>query len=108
MAIIGPRPLSVKYLGFYTERERHRHDILPGLTGLAQVSGRNAISWEEKFELDLQYIENLKFVNDLKILFLTVACVVNRKDIGQGNEAPVSLHILRAKEQKEEVFVNDN
>ncbi len=108
MAIIGPRPLSVKYLGFYTERERHRHGILPGLTGLAQVSGRNAISWEEKFELDLQYIENITFINDLKILFLTVACVINRKNIGQGNESPISLHVLRAQEQKEEVFVNDN
>jgi lipopolysaccharide/colanic/teichoic acid biosynthesis glycosyltransferase len=108
MAIIGPRPLSVKYLGFYNDWERHRHDVLPGLTGLAQVKGRNAISWEEKFEWDLEYINHISFINDVKIIFMTVACVLGQDNIGQGEEAPVSLHILRAKEQKTEVLTNDN
>lgn len=103
MSIVGPRPLSVKYLGFYTKEERHRHDVRPGLTGLAQAKGRNSISWEEKFALDLEYIENISFINDVKIIFLTVVCVLKHSDIGQGKEAPVSLHIQRAEKQKIEV-----
>ena len=97
MSIVGPRPLAVKYLPFYTEEERKRHSILPGLTGLAQVNGRNDLSWEDKFRFDLQYAADISFVNDVKIVFLTVKKVFMHEGIGQGGEAPVSLHIQRAK-----------
>ena len=72
LAICGPRPLLVSYLPWYTEEERHRHDVRPGLTGLAQANGRNAISWEQIFEYDLKYVNNITFLGDIKILFLTV------------------------------------
>lgn len=81
MSIVGPRPLLVKYLDRYSERQRHRHDVLPGLTGLAQVNGRNAISWNEKFELDLTYVNNITFMGDVKILLDTILKVVKRDGI---------------------------
>lgn len=95
MSIVGPRPLTVNYLSYYTKEERHRHDVLPGLTGAAQVSGRNSLSWEQKFACDLEYIQKMSFVFDLKIIFLTAKKVVIREGIGQAEEAPVSLHIER-------------
>lgn len=95
MSIVGPRPLAVSYLEYYTDAERHRHDVRPGLTGLAQVNGRNSLSWEEKFKLDLQYIEEMSFANDIKIIFMTVVKVIKRDDIGQGETAPVSLSVQR-------------
>lgn len=97
MSIIGPRPLAVVYLPYYTEQEHHRHDVRPGLTGWAQVNGRNSISWEDKFKLDLEYIEKLSFGYDLRVFFLTIKKVFAREGIGQGEEQPESLHILRAK-----------
>ena len=97
MSIIGPRPLAVSYLKFYTEEERHRHDVRPGLSGLAQVNGRNGLSWEDKFKLDLEYIRNISFMTDMKIIFQTVMKVVKREGIGQGEEAPVSLSVERKK-----------
>ena len=97
MSIVGPRPLAVSYLKYYTEEESHRHDVRPGLTGLAQVNGRNSLSWEDKFKLDLQYIRTLSFVNDVKIIFLTVMKVLKHDGIGQGEEAPVSLSVERRK-----------
>ena len=81
MSVVGPRPLLVHYLPLYNERQKHRHDIRPGLTGLAQVSGRNAISWEEKFEIDVQYVENITFLNDIKIIFTTAKKVLKREGI---------------------------
>ena len=72
MSIVGPRPLLVRYLPYYTDRERHRHDVRPGLTGWAQVNGRNSIAWTHKFELDCEYVEKITFLGDLKILFQTV------------------------------------
>lgn len=72
MSVVGPRPLLVKYLPYYNEKQRNRHDVRPGLTGYAQVHGRNAISWDEKFELDIEYVNNITFVGDVKIVFLTV------------------------------------
>ena len=72
MAIIGPRPLLVEYLPYYTETERHRHDVRPGLSGLAQINGRNAVTWEEKFFWDLKYIVDITFFGDIKIVLLTV------------------------------------
>ena len=72
MAIVGPRPLLVEYLDYYTEEEKHRHDVRPGLTGYAQAHGRNAISWEQKFEYDTEYVKKITFKGDLSILLKTV------------------------------------
>ena len=84
MSIVGPRPLLVKYLPYYTEEERKRHDVRPGLTGMAQTHGRNLLSWEERFALDLQYIEQMSLLLDIKIVFLTVKKVFSRSDIALG------------------------
>ena len=84
MSIVGPRPLLVKYLPYYTEEERKRHDVRPGLTGMAQTHGRNLLSWEERFALDLQYIEPMSLLVDIKIVFLTVKKVFSRSDIALG------------------------
>jgi lipopolysaccharide/colanic/teichoic acid biosynthesis glycosyltransferase len=86
MSIVGPRPLLVEYLPYYTEEERHRHDVRPGLTGWAQVNGRNAISWDKKLQLDVEYLSKITFLKDLKILFMTVGKVLKRSDIQVGNE----------------------
>ena len=72
MSLIGPRPLLVQYLPFYSEKQKHRHDVRPGLSGYAQVNGRNSISWTHKFELDCEYVEKITFLGDLKILFQTI------------------------------------
>ena len=81
MSIIGPRPLLVQYLPYYTEKERHRHDCRPGLSGLAQINGRNFISWEEIFEYDLAYLANISIKNDFKIIFKTIRKVISGDDI---------------------------
>lgn len=81
MSIIGPRPLLVKYLPFYTERERLRHSIRPGLTGYAQVHGRNEVSWEKKFELDIFYVEHLSFLTDAKVMIETIMVVVSHDGV---------------------------
>ena len=72
MSVVGPRPLLVKYLPLYSEEQKHRHDVRPGLSGHAQVNGRNSVSWEEKFKLDVEYVYNFSFLGDLKIIFCTV------------------------------------
>lgn len=87
MSFIGPRPLLVDYLPLYTEKQKNRHLIRPGITGLAQVNGRNAISWEEKFEYDIYYSENLNFMLDVKILILTIKKVFLSEDINQKDKA---------------------
>lgn len=81
MAIVGPRPLMARYLPYYTERERMRHLVRPGLTGYAQIHGRNAVSWDERFEFDLQYVENITFHGDVKIIIDTVAVILKREGI---------------------------
>lgn len=86
MSFVGPRPLRVDYLPLYNKEQKHRHDIRPGLTGLAQVSGRNNITWSEKFKYDLEYVNNITFQNDLKIVFLTIEKVILRKDIYSDNK----------------------
>ena len=87
MSIVGPRPLLVEYLPYYTENERRRHDIRPGLTGWAQVNGRNNIhSWEERFRYDLEYVENCSLAFDVRVLILTVKKVLKRSDVLVGSE----------------------
>ena len=81
MSIVGPRPLLVQYLPLYNEHQKRRHDVRPGLSGWAQVNGRNAISWEEKFDLDVEYVENVSFLLDWKIIFLTLKKVFIREGI---------------------------
>ena len=87
MAIIGPRPLLVKYLPYYTKEEHHRHDVRPGLTGLAQVNGRNAQTWEERFKYDIEYTKNVTFINDIKIIFKTILVVFKREGINEEGSA---------------------
>ena len=95
MSIVGPRPLLVEYLPYYTENERHRHDVRPGLTGLAQINGRNTLTWEQKFAYDLEYVQHIGFCEDIKILFRTVGKVLNRSGVqvntqsGEGNLAKI-------------------
>ena len=101
MSIVGPRPLVPQYLPYYTEYERHRHDARPGLTGLAQVNGRNFISWEERFEYDITYVRNISLSADLKILFKTVLCVINKSDIGvRGQDGIVDFDAYRKLQMK--------
>lgn len=80
MSVIGPRPLLVEYLPLYNEHQQRRHEVRPGLTGLAQVNGRNAISWEEKFDLDVEYVDNITFWGDLKLVFKTVSCAFIKQE----------------------------
>lgn len=87
MSIVGPRPLLVKYLPLYNAEQRHRHDVRPGLTGLAQINGRNAISWEEKFRLDVEYVNNITFIGDVKIILGTVMKVLKRDGINSETAA---------------------
>lgn len=87
MSIVGPRPLLVKYLPLYNEEQKHRHDVRPGLTGLAQVNGRNAISWEDKFSYDVEYTKNITLIADLKIIFTTALNVVKREGISSTTAA---------------------
>jgi lipopolysaccharide/colanic/teichoic acid biosynthesis glycosyltransferase len=91
MSIVGPRPLLVQYLPLYNDEQRRRHEVRPGLTGLAQVYGRNAISWEEKFALDLQYVNHVSFAGDVRIFFRTVRMVFAREGINAQNAATMEL-----------------
>lgn len=84
MSIVGPRPLLTQYLSLYNEKQHHRHDVRPGFTGLAQVNGRNAISWEEKFEWDVRYVKNITFIGDLKIILRTIQIVLKREGISSN------------------------
>jgi undecaprenyl phosphate N,N'-diacetylbacillosamine 1-phosphate transferase len=87
MSIIGPRPLLVQYLPLYNKHQKRRHEIRPGLSGLAQVSGRNTISWEDKFNLDVSYVDSISFTNDIKIILLTLKKVIVREGINSENTA---------------------
>jgi undecaprenyl phosphate N,N'-diacetylbacillosamine 1-phosphate transferase len=87
MALIGPRPLLVKYLPLYSEEQARRHEVRSGITGWAQVSGRNSISWQEKFRDDVWYVDHCSFLLDLKIIFITIKKVLNREGISQEGEA---------------------
>ena len=105
MSIVGPRPLLVEYLPYYTKEENRRHDVRPGLTGLAQVNGRNSVKWSERFKLDVQYVDTISAMNDLKILLLTVKSVLLRRGVAEntrteeGNFAAIRSMELGKKEQ---------
>ena len=91
MSVVGPRPLLVSYLPLYNEHQARRHEVRPGLSGLAQVNGRNAISWEEKFDLDVKYVDNITFVGDVKIIFMTVwKAFFKEEGISQYGEATMA------------------
>ncbi|PYG87162.1 lipopolysaccharide/colanic/teichoic acid biosynthesis glycosyltransferase [Ruminiclostridium sufflavum DSM 19573] len=85
MAVVGPRPLLVQYLELYNENQKRRHEVRPGLSGYAQVKGRNAISWEDRFKLDVEYVDNVSFIGDWKIIFLTIKKVFMREGIKSDN-----------------------
>ncbi len=87
MSFIGPRPLLVEYLPLYNKEQQRRHDVKPGITGWAQVNGRNAISWKEKFRYDVEYVENISFLFDMKILWLTIVKVFKKEGISQEGRA---------------------
>ncbi|WP_326480877.1 sugar transferase [Virgibacillus halodenitrificans] len=101
MSIIGPRPLLVQYLPLYNEHQKRRHEVRPGLSGLAQVSGRNAISWEDKFNLDVKYVDNMSFVNDWKIIFSTIKKVFVREGINSDSAATMEPFKEKKKERIE-------
>lgn len=100
MSLIGPRPLLVRYLPWYTEEERHRHDVRPGLTGLAQVNGRNALGWEDRFAYDLEYVNHLTFLMDVKIIGMTVSKVLRRSGTLSGADQTVADFDVYRKEQE--------
>lgn len=91
MAVIGPRPLLVEYLPRYNSEQKHRHDVRPGLSGLAQVNGRNAITWEQKFKYDVEYVNNVTFLGDVKIILTTLKKAVKREGISQEGEATMEV-----------------
>lgn len=100
MSIVGPRPLLVKYLPYYTEHQHHRHDVRPGLTGYAQAHGRNATTWDERFELDLRYASNITFIGDVSILIDTIKVVLKREGISEEGQATMSSFIEYANENR--------
>ena len=106
MSIVGPRPLLVQYLPLYSEEQRHRHDKRPGLTGLAQVNGRNAISWEDKFALDLKYNQKITLWRDIHILFKTVLKVFKRSGISQEGQATMEFFTGSAEKEQEDKSEN--
>jgi undecaprenyl phosphate N,N'-diacetylbacillosamine 1-phosphate transferase len=89
MSLVGPRPLLFKYLPLYNETQRRRHHVRPGITGWAQVNGRNSISWSEKFKYDVEYVDNLTFALDVKIMWLTISKVLKREGINQREDMPM-------------------
>lgn len=98
MSFIGPRPLLPRYLPYYTEREKLRHTVRPGMTGLAQVNGRNKMDWDSRLELDAKYVETMSFVNDVKIVFKTIVNVIMRKDI---EVLPTGMYLDEERKMKE-------
>lgn len=84
MSIVGPRPLLISYLPWYSEEEKHRHDVRPGLTGLAQVNGRNYVDWEKRLAMDVEYVKKITFINDFKIVIKTVLSVAKQKDVAEN------------------------
>lgn len=103
MSIIGPRPLVKQYLSYYTEEETHRHAVRPGLTGMAQVHGRNSVKWEERFAYDTYYAKHITFLTDVKIIFQTVFTVIRRDNIGvRGVDSPEDFDEYRKRQKEKE------
>lgn len=100
MSIVGPRPLLVKYLPLYNEEQRHRHDVRPGLTGWAQVHGRNLLSWEDKFRYDVWYTRNLSFLTDVRVVLLTVKCILAREGVSSETAATMEAFTGSATQDK--------
>jgi undecaprenyl phosphate N,N'-diacetylbacillosamine 1-phosphate transferase len=100
MSIVGPRPLLIQYIPLYSQHQKRRHTIRPGLSGLAQVNGRNAISWEDRFDLDVQYVDNISFIGDWKIIFLTFKKAFMREGISSGTSATMEAFEGVRKEEK--------
>lgn len=104
MSVIGPRPLLVQYLPYYTEQEKHRHDVRPGLTGWAQVNGRNSLDWDHRFECDVEYVKNMSLLFDIRILFSTVLKVIGKSDVAEdtnlteGNFAEIRAQQIKEKQ----------
>lgn len=98
MSIVGPRPLLVKYLSLYSEEQKHRHDVRPGLTGWAQVHGRNLLSWEDKFQYDVWYTRNIRFLTDVCVMLLTVKCIFVREGI--SSQTSVTAEEFRGNQEK--------
>lgn len=96
LSFVGPRPMPTKYLPYFREEERLRHAVRPGLTGWAQVNGRNAVSWDDKFRMDVEYVQKMSLAFDIKILFMTVGKVLKRSDIIQDDQQTASLYVVRA------------
>ena len=96
MSLVGPRPLLVEYLPYYTQEEKRRHTVRPGLTGLAQVKGRNFVGWEDRFRWDCKYIDDISFVNDMKIIIATVVQVVKQSDVSVCTDVEGNLAEIRA------------
>ena len=107
MAIVGPRPLLVKYLPYYTEEEKHRHDVRPGLTGLAQICGRNNLDWNERFEMDLKYVNSISFKEDLIIIFKTISSVLKHNDIEVPRESHDLDAIRKTKGEEKDEYINN-
>lgn len=101
MSIVGPRPLLVKYLPYYTAEERRRHAVRPGLTGLAQVNGRNALRWEDRFAYDVDYVDHISFALDAKIVLMTLRCVFSREGISAEGSATMEAFTGAAKHPEE-------
>lgn len=103
MSIVGPRPLAVQYLPYYTEEERRRHAVRPGLSGLAQINGRNALGWEDKFAFDVQYVDNISFKIDILIILKTLKKAFQRTDIGErGIDSPIDFDVYRKNQIRNE------
>ena len=107
MPIVGPRPLLVKYLPYYTEEEKHRHDVRPGLTGLAQICGRNNLDWNERFEMDLKYVNSISFKEDLIIIFKTISSVLKHNDIEVPRESHDLDAIRKIKGEEKDEYINN-
>ncbi len=101
MSFIGPRPLLVRYLPYYTKEEHHRHDVTPGLTGWAQVNGRNNLIWDERFKMDLEYVDSISFAKDIKIVLLTIKKVICRSDIVEAGTWDIPDFDIYRREQNE-------
>ena len=108
MSVVGPRPLLVRYLPRYNEHQARRHEVRPGFTGLAQVNGRNAISWDEKFKWDVEYVDHITFLGDWKIIFKTVATVLKREGISAANDATMPEFMGDEKEDARERSKENN